>query len=195
MNSRKKKELLKILTVKRADTKHPLHVTWLSEKLFDDLKPVHQMGDREKEYLVAAAMLHDIGFLVSVKSHHKHSANLILNLKISDTDLHDRTIIANIARYHRKSMPSFKHQIYNKLSKEDKKMVSVLASILRIADGLDRTHLSIAKDVKVKSDKRKIRISYVSDMRSLPEEEAAVKKSDLLESIFKRKVVIGWEKN
>jgi exopolyphosphatase/guanosine-5'-triphosphate,3'-diphosphate pyrophosphatase len=194
MNGQSKDVILKILAEKEVDTKHPLHVTWLSERLFDELKCLHHLGDKEKEYLISAAMLHDMGLLISVKGHHRHSGEIILNSEISDKDLRGKQIIANIARYHRKSLPSLKHEIYRHLPEDDKKIVSKLAAILRIADGLDRTHLSLIRDIKVNIDDSYTRIKYISERRFLPEEEAAIKKSDLFGWVFKRKVIVVWER-
>lgn len=194
MSYRNEDELVNILTEKEADKKHPLHVKRLSERLFDELKFLHHLGDKEKGYLVSAAMLHDTGLLISVKGHHRHSMDIILNTKMPDKNLRENAIIANIARYHRKSLPLLKHKNYMKLSEDDRKLVSKLAAILRIADGLDRTHLSLIKDIKINTDDSFIRIIYNSEKRLLPEEEAAVKKSDLFENVFKRKVVVVWER-
>ena len=194
MNCSQKDELINILNDNLADIKHPVHVTQLAEKLFDELKPLHNLLGNEKDLLLYAAMLHDTGFLISVKGHHKHSADFILNLEIPGINANDKIIIANIARYHRKSLPSTKHEMYKNLSDDDKKVVSSLAAIMRIADGLDRTHLSLIKDIKVKIEDNTVVINYLSSRRFLPEEEAALKKSDLFEQIFNKRVIIDWQK-
>lgn len=193
MNCNQRDELIKILNDKSADIKHPVHVTQLAEKLFDELKLLHNLSDEKKKLLLYAAMLHDTGFLISADSHHKHSADFILNSKIPGINANEKEIIANVARYHRKSLPSAKHKIYKNLSDHDKKTVSALAAILRIADGLDRTHLSLVKDIKIKTEKNRVTIICLSSGRYLPEEEAALKKSDLFKKVFNKKVVIDWQ--
>ncbi|MBP2132739.1 exopolyphosphatase/guanosine-5'-triphosphate,3'-diphosphate pyrophosphatase [Methanomicrobium sp. W14] len=194
MKNNQKDRIIDLLYDNSADLRHPLHVTYLSERLFDELKPLHNLGEHEKDLLIYASMLHDTGLLLSSKEHHKFSARFILKTDIAHVNDNDKYIIANIARYHRKALPSDNHKIYNNLSENDKKTVDILASILRIADGLDRTHLSLIKDIKIKTEDNKINIYYLSPKRFLPEEVAALKKSDLFEKIFKREVSVDWQK-
>lgn len=108
--------------------------------LFDQTQGIiHNLGSLEREYLWAAAMLHNSGHYVSHSAHHKHSYYLIRNgdlLSFTETEVE---IIANIARYHRKSQPKRRHEGYNNLpSKHERKMVDQLGSMLRVAVALDR---------------------------------------------------------
>jgi exopolyphosphatase/guanosine-5'-triphosphate,3'-diphosphate pyrophosphatase len=58
------------------------------------------------------------------------------------TGFTDREIelIAQVARYHRKSAPRRKHPEFATLDRDDQQRVRVLAGILRVAVGLDRNH-------------------------------------------------------
>ena len=108
--------------------------------LFDQTQGVlHDWGPLEREYLWAAAMLHNSGHYISHSAHHKHSYYLIRNgglLGFTETEV---AIIANIARYHRKSQPKRRHENYSSLpSKHERKIVDHLSAILRIAVALDR---------------------------------------------------------
>ena len=108
--------------------------------LFDQTQGVlHNWDVLEREYLWAAAMLHNSGHYVSHSAHHKHSYYLIRNgglLGFTETEVE---VIANIARYHRKSEPKRKHENYNNLpNKRDRQIVDQLSAILRIAVALDR---------------------------------------------------------
>ena len=115
-------------------------VAQLAITLFDQIQSVlHELGSLEREYLWAAAMLHNSGHYVSHSAHHKHSYYLIRNgglLGFTETEVE---IIANIARYHRKSQPKKRHEGYNNLpSKRERQVVDQLGAILRIAVALDR---------------------------------------------------------
>ncbi|MGC1309952.1 MAG: Ppx/GppA phosphatase family protein [Phormidesmis sp.] len=108
--------------------------------LFDQTQGIlHNWSNLEREYLWAAAMLHNSGHYISHSAHHKHSYYLIRNgglLGFTETEVE---IIANIARYHRKSQPKKRHEGYNNLpSKRDRHIVDQLGAMLRIAVALDR---------------------------------------------------------
>ena len=119
---------------------HNTQVARLAASLFDALEALHGMGQWEREMLVCAALLHDIGISVEYRRHHKHSRKLIMQADLSALSAREREIVANVARYHRKARPSERHKAYSVLATDDKKTVTRLAAILRIADGLDRAH-------------------------------------------------------
>ncbi|MEO0770894.1 MAG: Ppx/GppA phosphatase family protein [Cyanobacteria bacterium J06649_4] len=115
-------------------------VAAFATSLFDQTHgSIHNLGPLEREYLWAAAMLHNSGHYISHSAHHKHSYYLIRNgglLGFTETEVE---IIANIARYHRKSQPKRRHDNYSNLpSKHERKLVDQLSAILRVAVALDR---------------------------------------------------------
>lgn len=134
------------------EKKHAEHTAELALSIFDQTKALHNLGDTEREYLEAAAILHEIGNFISHSQHHRHSYYLIRNAELLGFTEDEKEIIANVARYHRKSHPKPKHPEFSKLSEEDQQNVRKLAAILRIADGLERTHTSAVKDVYVRLD-------------------------------------------
>jgi len=130
------------------DKEHSLHVTSLALKIFDQLKDIHKLGNLEREYLEAAGILHEVGLFVSHSQHHRHSYYLVRNSEMLGFTENEKEIIANVARYHRKSHPKPKHPEFTKLNTEDQLITRKLAGILRIADGLDRSHSFAVKDVE-----------------------------------------------
>ncbi|MCI0450248.1 MAG: Ppx/GppA family phosphatase [Chlorobi bacterium] len=136
----------------RIEKEHAMHVTGLALKIFDQTKKLHTLGSTEKEYLEAAAILHEVGSFVSHSQHHRHSYYLIRNSEMLGFTEGEKEIIANIARYHRKSHPKAKHLDFAKLSTEDQLIIRKLAAILRVADGLDRSHTSSVKNIETKYD-------------------------------------------
>ncbi|MCC6558057.1 MAG: Ppx/GppA family phosphatase [Polyangiaceae bacterium] len=129
------------------DEAHGVLVARFAERLFDDLAPRHRMGPRERILLKAAALLHDIGDFVRYEGHHKHSYYVIMHSDIMGLSADERALVANVARYHRKSPPSPDHENFRALSREGRAKVKALAAILRIADALDREHRAKVKDV------------------------------------------------
>jgi len=95
------------------DMNHANHVLKTSLTLFDDLKEIHKLGNFEREMLEAAAILHDVGYYISHDMHHKHSYYIISNCMLPGFTNNEKELIANIARYHRKSHPKKNHENYS----------------------------------------------------------------------------------
>ena len=148
---------------------HALHVRDLSSKIFDQTKgTLHNYGEYEKELLGAAAILHDIGSLVTHNDHHKHSYYLIRHSGLLGFNDEEVELIANIARYHRQSNPKDSHSNFQNLPREHKKLVKELSSILRIAEGLDKGHKCAIKDIDVSPNlaKKRLKCKLVSNIKS-----------------------------
>jgi exopolyphosphatase/guanosine-5'-triphosphate,3'-diphosphate pyrophosphatase len=168
---------------------HSTHVSSLMLKLFDELKNLHGLGAPERELFEYASLLHDIGWHIASTGHHKHSSYLILNGDLKNFTEEEIGIIACIARYHRKSGPKAKHPTYCDLSARGKRIVNVGASLLRLADGLDRSHSSVVQNLRCKLNTEKdieCHISAKSDAQL--EVWGATRKSQLFEKVFKRQI-------
>ncbi|WP_448381368.1 Ppx/GppA phosphatase family protein [Gloeomargarita sp.] len=121
---------------------HSKHVAMLALELFDQTQGILHPGDREERtYLWAAAILHNCGHFVSHDAHHKHSYYLIRYGELLGYTEKEIEMIANIARYHRKSVPKRKHEGYARLDKADRAIVDRLSAFLRIAVALDRRQI------------------------------------------------------
>ncbi len=170
----------------RFDEAHGQLVSKLAGQLFDDMRDLHGYKERERLLLRAAALLHDIGDFVRYDGHHKHSYYLIQNSDIIGLTPDERAIVANIARYHRKSPPDPSHPNFRDLAKDARGKVRSLAAILRIADGLDREHLGKVKGVRARVDANKGKLLLVvegDEDREL-EEWTVRAKSELLRDVF-----------
>ena len=132
----------------KLDQKHTEKVTELALSLFDQTEPLHGLGKQERIYLEAGALLHDVGYFISMQKHHKHSHYIIANSEIVGLTQAERLIVAGISRYHRKATPDPGHPEYEALPKRDRATVSSLAAILRIADALDKEHNSAVRSVE-----------------------------------------------
>ncbi|MGI9609492.1 MAG: HD domain-containing protein, partial [Acidimicrobiia bacterium] len=134
------------------DVEHAEHCTNLALQLFDRTDDLHGMGPRERELLEMAGLLHNVGLFISHSGHHKHSYYVIRNSEqltgFSDNEIE---LIAQIARYHRKSHPTKNHRPFMSLNTADQNRVKVLAGILRVGIGLDRRHRSTVTSVRVLS--------------------------------------------
>ena len=124
----------------QSDRRHVEQVRHLSLLLFDRLGSYLGCQPDDRTLLEAAALLHDVGHLVSYRKHHKHSYQLIMHAERLGLSARDRLLVALISRYHRRSPPRRKHVEYAALSAEDQHLVRRLSAVVRIADGLDRGH-------------------------------------------------------
>ncbi len=122
------------------DEAHGNAVTRLAAALFDQLATLHRLPMAARPYLEVAAVLHDIGHSVSYPKHHRHSEYLIRNGDIPGLSDRERDLVARIARYHRRSHPDLGHPGMEGLAPGEARLVRKLATILRIADALDRSH-------------------------------------------------------
>ena len=125
------------------DTTHGEHVRQLSRTLFHQLRDVHGVPDARGVVLEVAALLHDVGEVVNVRGHHKHSEYMIRWARIPGLDDTSREMIALLARSHRKDAPRARQLINDSpLSKDLRAQVRRLSGLLRIADALDSEHRS-----------------------------------------------------
>ena len=88
---------------------HARHVAELALSIFDQTRAVHELGDREREWLEYGALLHDAGVHISYERHHRHSYYLIKNGELRGFDPQEIEIIALLARYHRQATPKKTH--------------------------------------------------------------------------------------
>lgn len=119
---------------------HAQQVVRLALAIFDQTRTVHGLTDRERDWLEFAALLHDIGSLISYERHHRHSYYLIRNGDLRGFDPDEIEVVALVARYHRRGTPKRSHEEYARLPSPLRKTVRTLASILRVAESLDRSH-------------------------------------------------------
>jgi exopolyphosphatase/guanosine-5'-triphosphate,3'-diphosphate pyrophosphatase len=122
------------------DVRHARKTAELAGTLFDGLKPLHALSADSGKLLEAAAYLVDIGHYVSDMGHHKHSQYLVANADLPAFTAEERGIVAQLCRFHRKSMPSARHTSFQALSAVNQRLVLRLVPLLRLADALDRSH-------------------------------------------------------
>ncbi|WP_437955175.1 Ppx/GppA phosphatase family protein [Sorangium sp. So ce119] len=166
------------------DEQHGALVARLAERLFDDLAPRHRLDQRDRILLRAAALLHDVGDFVRYEGHHKHSYYIIIHSDLMGLTPEERAIVANIARYHRKSPPSMDHDNFRALSRDARAKVKAMAAILRVADALDREHRAKVTEVsgRIDGDTLVLEVQGVED-RAL-EEWTVVAKAGMLRDAF-----------
>ena len=156
--------------------------------LKDAVEAYKNITERETLYLQIAALLHDIGYVVEKKSHHKHAMNLIIQEGLEGLDNEETKVTANIARYHRGSLPDeTKHEIYKNLTPQQKNTVQLLGSIVRLADGFDKPHKNLILRMEAKETPDEVNL-YLKTIGFKPNLNMAEKKKDMLEHTLQKKI-------
>jgi exopolyphosphatase/guanosine-5'-triphosphate,3'-diphosphate pyrophosphatase len=121
-------------------SEHAQQVARLALSVFDQTRSVHGLADKERELLEYGALLHDIGVHISYERHHRHSYYLIKNGDLRGFHPREVEMIALLARYHRQATPKKSHEGYGDLPGSLRRTVRTLSAIIRLAEGLDRSH-------------------------------------------------------
>jgi exopolyphosphatase / guanosine-5'-triphosphate,3'-diphosphate pyrophosphatase len=173
----------------RFDEPHSRHVAVMTLAIFDALAKEFHLKKPERRMLEAAAYLHDIGYFISYSSHHKHSYHLIRHADLFGFTPQEREMIAQIARYHRKSLPKKKHVEFLRMPEKDQQTVCRLGGILRLADGLDRRRSCLVEVVEL------VHSGDVFNMKLVGTDDISVEvfggnaKKDLFEKAFGGNIV------
>jgi exopolyphosphatase/guanosine-5'-triphosphate,3'-diphosphate pyrophosphatase len=132
------------------DAQHAEQVSRLALSLFDQLRPIHELGPEHRLLLEIAAMLHDIGHFVHRKSHNRHGEYLIRNSEIPGLRGWRRDMVGALVRYHNcKSEPQIEHASYAALDGSRRRELRLLTSLLRIAEKLESEHAQRVEGVDV----------------------------------------------
>ncbi len=118
---------------------HVRKVAQLASMLFAGMQPLHQLAPANGQLLEAAAYLYNIGHFINEARHHRHSYYLVMNSDLPGFTEPERVIIANLCRYHRKSVPQLSHEGFEALSLEARNTVLLLIPLLRLAVALDQS--------------------------------------------------------
>jgi len=176
-----------------ADGAHPRHVATLALALFDALRARHKLGAEARELLHFAALLHDVGSAIGYDRHHEHSEYVVKNGNLRGLSAAEIQQVALVARYHGKGRPRKRDPEFKALDKSQRRVVLWLSAILRIAEGLERSHYQLIRSVRVV--RRDATVSIVVSARREANLElwAARRRTGLLERLVKGRVRVVLE--
>lgn len=175
--------------------KHSTHVAKMALKIFDRLQGELGLSAQDRELLEYAAYLHDIGYYISHRKHHKHALYIIRHADLKGFTEDEINIMANVARYHRRSTPKKRHKRYRKMDKSLRRRVKKLSGLLRVADGLDRSHYQNVQNLEIEVKEEQINLLITTEADPALEIWGARRKSHLFEEITGRKLQIFPRKN
>jgi exopolyphosphatase/guanosine-5'-triphosphate,3'-diphosphate pyrophosphatase len=163
---------------------HACQVARLAERIFDGLAAEFELTRNQRTLLSAAALLHDAGYHIAHESHHKHALYLIRHSELTGFSEAERIVIANVARYHRGSLPKDRHPDFAALNSADRQTVWHLGAIVRLADALDRSYDGRVRDLTLLRNANEVEIRLSSPFDCDREIAAAVQKREMFETAF-----------
>ena len=139
----------------------------ISTKIFDATKKIHGMGKRERLLLRLACILHDCGKYVNIANAADCSYNIIMRTEIIGLSHIEREIVANVVYYNHTDFVYFEQQEEaSDLNREAYLTLTKLTAILRLSNGMDRTHKGKFDElrVSVRDDKMIINVKSGVDL-------------------------------
>jgi exopolyphosphatase/guanosine-5'-triphosphate,3'-diphosphate pyrophosphatase len=173
----------------RVQEEHCRAVEKFACAIFDEMKKIHGLGPREKVLLQTAAILHDIGKHVNVTDHHLHSFCIVRGSDIVGLSDLENQIVANLCCYHSTITPNISDEHYAQFRPRERVLVSKLAAILRIAEGLDRSHLQKFSRIDVKAGENGLSVVALTNANADLEQWAFRDKAIFFEEVFGIKAI------
>ena len=177
----------------RVDRRHAEQTAALGQRLLQILGKHLACEPEDAELLEAAALLHDVGQLISYRGHHRHSYHLIVHADGLPLTPRQRLLVGLVSRYHRKSVPTKKHPEFAALDPAERAQVRRLAALLRLACGLDRGHVSAVESLRLRMLPGRLLVDVTPRLVTTDlklELWGAQKKADLLEALLEREVLV-----
>jgi exopolyphosphatase/guanosine-5'-triphosphate,3'-diphosphate pyrophosphatase len=166
------------------DERHAMRVSALALELFDGTQHLHGLSDEDRSMLRLAALLHDVGDFLNPSGHHKHSEYIIESSEVMGLPFERRKVIAQVARYHRRSFPTTRHPKFKALDEDTRERVRRLAAILRVADALDRGHRSKVDKLSITQSGKTLQVGVSANEDASLELWTAERKADLFNEVF-----------
>ncbi len=167
---------------------HSRHVARLALELFDQTRELHRLDDDDRELLEYGALLHDIGEHVAHEGHDRHAAYLVHHGNLRGLTPASISVLTGLVRWHRRGDPKANDDLVGTLDPDQRDRVRRLASILRIADGLDRGRKQIVTGVQVRLGPEMVLLHIRADGDPELELWGARRKRELFERTFSREV-------
>lgn len=172
------------------DGEHSNLVAHLAGSLFDQTYPLHNLENEDRLLLIVAALLHDIGHFINTVDHDKHAYYILQANPLIGLTSREQSIVANIARYHRKAMPTVQDENFRALPSKDRSTVIKLSALLRLADAMDVSHTHRVRSVSLRQVKNKWLLKLVGDGSLSLETWALEKRRALFQDVFGMKLEI-----
>lgn len=168
----------------RVANNHRQQVEHFALHLFDQLKAVHHLTQRDYLLLDVVCLVHDIGSFVNSHAHYLHSENLIKNIDFYGLSDNETAIIAAVARYHSSQIPVNEHYILKNFNAPERLLIAKLTALLRLADALDDSRQQKIKKIAVSIKKDKVIITAHTNHNILLENWVFKQKAQFFQDVF-----------
>lgn len=184
-------QLLQKFQPEESHLRHARHVARLSLALFDGLRTRHKLNDAARDLLHFSALLHDVGAVVGYDRHAEHSSYVIRNGSLRGLSADEVEMIAMVAQYHGKARPRKRDREFRRLDRRQRPTVEWLSAMLRIAEGLDRSHYQLVQELRVLRTRDRISLRLTARRGTGLEVWAALRRTPLLERLIGARVRVS----
>jgi exopolyphosphatase/guanosine-5'-triphosphate,3'-diphosphate pyrophosphatase len=127
---------------------------------------------------------------IGPSNHHKHGQYIVANSEIFGLHRDELDIIANVIGYHRGEVPSASDIHYLALQREERILVLKMASILRVADALDRGHSQQIRTITVERKRETIALHTQGSWDLSLELIGLEEKADMFQDVYGYKIML-----
>ncbi len=172
------------------DENHARNVAELAKKIFEQTVREHELDQRHEVILHVASLLHEVGLMINVRSNHKHALYVIRHSELFGLSRSELLLVGLVARYHRRAYPQPSHEGYGSLNREERVIVSKLASILRLAIALDDTRSGRIREIECSRQAKQLTI-HVPGVDDVSLEQVAMRQNaGLFRDVFGLQVLL-----
>ena len=160
-------------------------------QIFDSMKRVHGLKDRERLLLRLCAILHDCGKYISMQNLSECGYNIIMSTEIIGLTGREREIVANVVRFNHSTFAYYGERGFEgRLTAKDYMIVTKLTAILRLANGLDRSQKKKFTDARIRLREGQLQISVSTKKDITLEKGLFDNRANFFEEVFRVRPVI-----
>ncbi|SFC56987.1 Ppx/GppA phosphatase family protein [Clostridium uliginosum] len=173
--------IIDYLNINRIHAEHVFNITSI---LFNELKPLHKLGDKYNNVLKTATLLHDSGVSIDYYHHHKHSFYVILNSSINGLSHKELLMSAAIAATHNEKDKVALPPFFSIINKFDIKAIDSINILLMIAEHLDKSLERAVDSLNVDITEESVLITISSHLNINLEINQVLKMKDRFKNIY-----------
>ena len=143
--------LLGRLGIDVPDPDHAVRCASFAGELFDGMHERLELVPGDRRLAVAAALLHDAGYLRGARDHHRKSYDIVIAANLPGFSHQEEVIAACAARYHGRTMPNIEHAGFGEMDTEEQRRTRRLSAIVRLAAACDASHLGVITNVHART--------------------------------------------
>lgn len=158
--------------------------------IFDSTRKIHGLEKRERLLLQLSTILHDCGKYISMVNLGECSYSIIMATEIIGLSHLEREIVANVVKYNHLEFDYYEAMNSNIMDKESYLKIAKLTAILRLANGLDRSHKEKFKNIKITLKEEKLLITVDTQEDITLEKGLFDARADFFEEVYNIRPVI-----